>query len=148
MNLDFYKQKGFWLTFLTSILIISVALVTDLKMDLFVPMTGKFRLFGGVGAIISITLLFKWKYSRHVLGIITVIYLIGTISFAFHDANRLISFSILSIVLISILILLSSIPVNDYMKNWLFKMEGNYKSKKPRYPEFVTPDTKNPVSNS
>ena len=117
MNLYFNKQRGFWLTFLTSFLIISVALVTDLKMDLFVPATGKFRLFGGVGIIIAITLLFKWKYSRHVLGIITVIYLIATIFIAFQNGNRLISFSILSIVLISVLILLSSKPVNDYIKN-------------------------------
>ncbi len=117
MNLDFYKQRGFWLTFLTSFLIISVALVTDLKMDLFVPVTGKFRLFGGLGIIITVTLLFKWKYSKLILGIITVMYLIATIFFAFQDGNRLISFSILSIVLISILILLSSKPVNDYIKN-------------------------------
>ena len=115
--MNFHKQRGFWLTFLTSILIISVALVTDLKMDLFVPVTGKFRLFGGVGIIIAVTLLFKWKYSRPILGIITVIYLIAAIFFAFHDGNRLISFSILSVVLISILVLLSSIPVNDYMKS-------------------------------
>jgi len=59
-------------------------------MDLFVPVTGKFRLFGGVGIIIAITLLFKWKCSRHVLGIIITIYLIVTIFIAFQNGNRLI----------------------------------------------------------
>lgn len=117
MDFYFHKEKGFWLTFLTAVLIISVALITDLKMDLFVPMTGKYRLFGGVGILIAITLLFKWKYSRHVLGVITVIYLIATITFTFYGGDRMISFLILTVVLIFILILLSSRQVKDYIEN-------------------------------
>lgn len=115
MTFKLLKQKGFWLTLLTSILIILVAIVTDRRMDLFVPETGKYRLFGGLGIIFALTLIFKWKFSRYALGLITVLYIIPTIILGLHSGYRLIFFVIILILLISILILLMSRPVNDYV---------------------------------
>lgn len=115
MKPDFYRQKGFWPTLATAILIISVALVTDLKTELFVPVKGKFRLFGGIGILIAVTLLFKWRFSRHILGAYTFLYLIVTIHFVINGGNHLISFLIILTVLIIILILLFSKQVKDYI---------------------------------
>ena len=82
MNQALYRQKGFLSTLFTSLLIIAIAVVTDYFDTLFVPETGKLKIFGGIGIILAVGLIFKWKHVRLILSIISVGALIMLIPFA------------------------------------------------------------------
>jgi len=80
MNEALYLQKGFLSTLFTSVLIISIAVATDYFDSLFVPETGKLKIFGGIGIILAVGLVFKWKYVRFILSIIASIAFLGVIA--------------------------------------------------------------------
>ena len=65
-------SKGFYLTLITAILVTAISLLTEYKQELFVPESGNLKFFGGVGIILSIGLLLKWKYVREILGVLVV----------------------------------------------------------------------------
>lgn len=81
MNEALYRQKGFLSTLFTTLLIISIAVATDYFDALFVPETGNIKIFGGIGIILAVGLIFRWKYVRYILGVISFVALFAMIFF-------------------------------------------------------------------
>lgn len=107
MNKKFYQQKGFYLTLLTSILIISISLITQYKKTLFVQETGNFKIYGSLGMLLAVGLLLKWKFVREILGVLSLIVIASTVWIMLNGNKEfLISYGILLIVLIIVLYLL------------------------------------------
>ena len=77
MKINF--TKGFYLTLITAILITTISLLTEYKQGLFVPESGNLKFFGGVGIILSIGLLLKWRYVREILGVLVLFSLFALI---------------------------------------------------------------------
>lgn len=82
MNQALYRQKGFLSTLFTTLLIIAIAVVTDYFDTLFVPETGNLKIFGGIGIILAVGLIFKWNHVRLILSVISAGALIVLILFA------------------------------------------------------------------
>jgi hypothetical protein len=118
MKVKFYKEKGFYLTLLTSTFIILIAFVTQHYKNLFVPVTGNIKIIGGIGVLLAIGLLFKVRYTRQLLAIIILFAIIGVISIMLNSGKEFIlAYSILLLTLGFIEYqLFFSIPVLRYVK--------------------------------
>jgi hypothetical protein len=119
MKTKFYQEKGFFLTLLTSILVISIALITEYKKTLFVQETGTIKIIGSLGVLLAIGLLLKWKYARQILGVIVLIGIVGIIFIMTGISKEfLLSYSILltTLVLIAYFLFLSR-SVRNYVSN-------------------------------
>lgn len=74
MKLSFYRERGFFQTLLTAILVISIDIIPQYYKTLFVGEGGHFKILGGgIGVILAIGLLLKWNYVRPILATLTVI---------------------------------------------------------------------------
>jgi len=79
MNKALYSQKGFRSTLLTSLLIIAIAIATEYFEALFVHETGDIKIFGGIGIVLALGLIFKWRYVKAILSIFSFMALVGSI---------------------------------------------------------------------
>ncbi len=120
MKTKLFQDKGFLLTLVTSILIILIVLIIDYKKTLFVHETGHLKILGGgLGIILAIGLILKWKYFRQILGVLVSMSLIGVIFIAIGSSKEyLLSYSILlsTLILIAYFLLFSK-SVKDYVKS-------------------------------
>ncbi|MDQ1771442.1 hypothetical protein GQR60_09980 [Labilibaculum sp. A4] len=118
MNLKFYQQKGFKATLCAAIILIAIPIVTDVYKESFVSETGHFKIMGGLSIILAIGLLAKWKFVRHIAGILTGFILFATIFMAFAmGLNYAMAYTALFITLIVLLVLLNSKSVTVYMNS-------------------------------
>ena len=119
MEEKFYKQKGFYLTLLTSILIISISLITQYKKTLFVNETGNIKIFGSWGMLLAIGLLLKWKFVREILGVFSMTAFAVIIFMTFKAGKEFIfSYVILLTALTVVFVLLFfSKSVERYLKS-------------------------------
>jgi putative effector of murein hydrolase len=120
MKTKFYQEKGFFLTLITSILIILIILIIDYKKTLFVHETGHLKILGGgLGIILAIGLILKWKYIRQILGVLVLMSLFGVIFIAIGSSKEfLLSYSILiSTLFLIVYLLLFSKSVKDYINS-------------------------------
>ena len=120
MNNKFYKQKGFLITLITTLLIISIALITEHKKEFFVHENGNIKVFGSIGITLAIGLLLKWRFVREILGFLVLISIIGFIFINIISSNH--DFLVANIILILGLIivfylLIISKSVKNYMNN-------------------------------
>jgi len=117
MKVKFYQQEGFFTTLITSVLIILIAIITEHFQSLFVPETGRLKLFGDVGIILAVGLLLKWKYVRQILGVLVLIATFGLLFIVTNASSEyLLSQSILLIALALITyFLLFSSSVRNYV---------------------------------
>lgn len=107
MKNKFYQEKGFYHTLLATILVISITLITEYKKTLFVHETGNIKLLGGLGALLAIGLLLKWKYVREILGTLVLMVLFAVIFIMVGTTKEfLLAYSILLTALILIVYLL------------------------------------------
>ncbi|NVO11847.1 MAG: hypothetical protein HXX16_17950 [Bacteroidales bacterium] len=120
MKTKLFQEKKFFLTLLTSILIISIVLIIDYKKTLFVHETGHLKILGGgLGIILAIGLILKWKYIRQILGVLVLISLVAVIVMAIGSSKEfLLSYSILlsTLILIAYFLLFSK-SVKDYVNS-------------------------------
>lgn len=120
MKTRFYQEKGFFLTLITSILIILIILIIDYKKTLFVQETGHLKILGGgLGIILAIGLILKWKYIRQILGVLVLLSLVAVIGMIIGSSKEfLLSYSILlsTLILIAYLLLFSK-SVKDYVNS-------------------------------
>lgn len=120
MKTKFYQEKGFFLTLITSILIILIILIIDYKKTLFVQETGHLKILGGgLGIILSIGLILKWKYVRQILSVLVLLSLVAVIVIAIGSTKEfLISYFLLisTLILIAYLLLFSK-SVTDYIND-------------------------------
>lgn len=72
-----YQQKGFLSTVFTALLIIAIAVTTKYFDSLFVPETGNIKIFGGIGVILAVGLIFRLKYIRVIIGFLSLIAVLG-----------------------------------------------------------------------
>lgn len=86
MKINF--TKGFYFTLITAILITTISLLTEYKQGLFVPESGSLKFFGGVGIILSIGLLLKWRYVREILGVLVLFSLFAMAFIFFHSDSK------------------------------------------------------------
>lgn len=119
MKEKFYQRKGFIPTLITAILISAVAIITKQFKTLFVPESGNLKIFGGLGILLAIGLLLRWKYVRQILGVIVLLATAGVGFLAFNVNNEfLLSHLILLVSLIVILyFLIVSKSVKCYIDN-------------------------------
>ncbi len=118
MKIKFIEQKGFIPTLIASILLIFISTVHNYAKDYFVPETGNFKLLGGLGLVLAVGLLLKWKYVRQISAVVsgflmTTVVIIGI----FAGSQFLTSYIILATALLLLFMLLLSKPVIEYAKS-------------------------------
>ncbi len=118
MNMKLYQQEGFWATFIAAILLIAIQLVTYYFKEFFVPETGNLKLFGGVGVILAIALIFKVKLVWYVLNVLSFLcLLLVTLIVFWHGQDFLLARVVLLIAVLSLFVLLLSKPVKTYVNS-------------------------------
>ncbi len=118
MKTKFIQQKGFLLTLLASILLILISEVNNYAKEYFVHETGNFKILGGLGLILAIGLLLKWRYFRQISAVISgflmgIVVLIGI----FAESQFYLPYIILAATLLLLFALLLSKPVILYSKS-------------------------------
>jgi hypothetical protein len=119
MKEKFYQKKGFYQSLFTSVLIIAIAVITDRFKTLFVPETGNLKLFGGIGIILALGLLLKWKYVRQILAVLVLIALFAMIFILINTSSEFIlnqSILLIALAVASYFLILSS-SVRNYVKS-------------------------------
>ena len=76
MKKKYHYQEGFLSTLLTAVLIFLIATATEYFKHFFVHDTGNIKIFGGIGILLAIGLLFKLRFTRYILSVITFIAMI------------------------------------------------------------------------
>lgn len=115
----FNQQKAFYWTLLTSLLIIIVSVLTLYEKN--IVGTGNLKVYGSVGTILAIGLLFKVTFIRKILAFISLIGLIGLIFISISSHNLSLSNIGLGITLLVIsYLLLWSKHVYNYLNGWHF----------------------------
>jgi hypothetical protein len=66
-----FNNTGQFETYLVAVLIISATLATVLFKEWFVEPSGKMELFNGLGILLAVGLILKWKYVREILSFLT-----------------------------------------------------------------------------
>jgi hypothetical protein len=80
------RQTGFRHAVVTCILIVIISLLTSYKKELFVAETGHLKLYGGgIGILLAIGLVLRWRYVREILAVLTAITLPIVIAFVIFD---------------------------------------------------------------
>ncbi len=118
MNTKFIQQKGFIPTLLASILLIFISEIQHYAKDYFVTETGNFKILGGLGLILAIGLLLKWRYFRQISAVISG-FLMGVVVIfgIFAGSKFILSYIILATALLLLFVLLLSKPVVLYSKS-------------------------------
>jgi hypothetical protein len=118
MNEALYRQKGFRSTLFTTLLIISIAVVTNYFDTLFVPETGNLKIFGGIGIILAVGLIFKWKHVRFILAIIASLGFIACIFMVYSASEQFIIPRLILLATLALItyFLLFSKSVKTYVK--------------------------------
>ncbi len=118
MKTKFIKQKGFLLTLLASILLILISEVNNYAKEYFVPETGNFKILGGLGLVLAIGLLLKWRYFRQISAVISGFLMgVAVIFGIFAGSQFFLSYIILATTLLLLFVLLLSKPVILYTKS-------------------------------
>lgn len=118
MKNSLYRQKGFWTTFVAAVIIVSIVLVTEYQKQMFVPETGNIKVFGTLGIVLAIGLIFKWRYVREIL-MTVLMFSIGFIFFVLFNTESqfIVSFGILLTAMIVAFSLIAFSPsVRRYYK--------------------------------
>ncbi|MCW3789150.1 hypothetical protein [Plebeiibacterium sediminum] len=118
MKTKFIQQKGFLLTLLASILLVLITEVNNYAKEYFVTETGNFKILGGLGLILAIGLLLKWKYFRQISAVISGFLMGIVLIFGFSAGSQfLMSYMVLATTLLLLFVLLLSKPVILYSKS-------------------------------
>lgn len=116
MDMKLYQKEGFWATFSTAFLLIAIQLTTYYFKEFFVPETGNLKLFGGLGVILAIALIFKIKLVWYVINVLTFLCLLPVIFMVFWQGqDYLLARLVLLFALVSLIVLLLSKPVRTYV---------------------------------
>tara|TARA_R110001583_G_scaffold21469_2_gene81554 strand:+ start:7674 stop:8036 length:363 start_codon:yes stop_codon:yes gene_type:complete len=88
MKKRFHYQEGFLSTLLTAILFFLIATATEYFKHFFVHDTGNIKIFGGIGILLAIGLLFKVKFTRYILSVITLLAIAMTLFMIFWSGKE------------------------------------------------------------
>ena len=77
MNSKLIEQNGKLETAIIAMIIFAITLVTNFSKELFVEPSGNIQIFGNFGLLLVVGLVWKWKYIRKVVSIVSIISLIG-----------------------------------------------------------------------
>lgn len=108
MNSKVIKQDGKLETSIIAVIIFVITLLTNFSKDLFVESSGNIKIFGNFGLLLVAGLIWKWKFIRKVVSILTLISLIGV----------LMSFLMLKDISISFLILVTGLTFSFYLSTF------------------------------
>ncbi len=118
MKIKFIEQKGFIPTLMASLLLIFVSTVNNYAKEYFVPETGHFKLLGGLGLVLAIGLLLRWRYFRQISAVISGFLMGIVVIFGISAGSQfLLSYIILATALLLLFLLLLSKPVILYSKS-------------------------------
>jgi hypothetical protein len=119
MKEKFYQKKGFYQALFTSVLIIAIEVITGQFKTLFVSESGNLKLFGGIGIILALGLLLKWKYVRQILGVLVLFALFAMIFILINTSREFIlNRSVLLIALaVAFYFLIISSSVRNYVNS-------------------------------
>jgi hypothetical protein len=79
MDSKVMKQNGRLETLLIAAIIMAITMVTNFSKEIFVEQSGNIQIFGNFGLLMVAGLIWKWKYTRKVLSILTFIALLAII---------------------------------------------------------------------
>lgn len=79
MDSKVMKQNGRLETLLIAAIIMAITMVTNFSKEIFVEQSGNIQIFGNFGLLIVAGLIWKWKYTRKVVSILTFIALLAII---------------------------------------------------------------------
>ena len=79
MDSKVMKQNGRLETLLIATIILAITMVTNFSKEIFVQQSGNIQIFGNFGLLIVAGLIWKWKYTRKVVSILTFIALLAII---------------------------------------------------------------------
>jgi len=118
MKEKFYQRKGFIPTLITSLLIIGILILIQDYTYLFMSERHIKILGGGGGAILALGLLFRWKFARVLLSMITLILALITLTHFFKKESVLLLPSILLLLglITSFYLLIGSKSVKLYIE--------------------------------
>jgi hypothetical protein len=73
MNSMELKQSGKIETLVAATIILAITLLSNFSKELFVEQSGKFEIFGNLGFLLAIGLIWRWRHIRKVVSIITML---------------------------------------------------------------------------
>ena len=79
MDSKVMKQNGRLETLLIATIILAITMVTNFSKEIFVQQSGNIQIFGNFGLLMVAGLIWKWKYTRKVVSILTFIALLAII---------------------------------------------------------------------
>ena len=79
MDSKVMKQNGRLETLLIATIILAITMVTNFSKYIFVQQSGNIQIFGNFGLLMVAGLIWKWKYTRKVVSILTFIALLAII---------------------------------------------------------------------
>lgn len=79
MDSKVMKQNGRLETLLIAAIIMAITMVTNFSKEIFVEQSGNIQIFGNFGLLMVAGLIWKWKYTRKVVSILTFIALLAII---------------------------------------------------------------------
>jgi len=108
MKKRFYHQEGFRSTLIIAVLIFSIATATEYFDSLFVHETGNIKIFGGIGILLAIALLFRMRFVRYILSVITLLAIVMTLlmlywsggEFVYAHASLLVALGLIAYFLV------------------------------------------------
>lgn len=104
--------------YIVAAIIIGVSLLTQFQKTWFVEPTGHISVFGNVGALLAIGLIFRWKYIREILSVMMIMAIIGCISSIYmSNFNSISMFVLLAAFSVSFYFLAISNNLKTYVGN-------------------------------
>jgi hypothetical protein len=114
----YYTREGFVPTLIAAMLIVSIALITQFRKDLFVEESGSLKVFGTLGILLAVGLVLRWRRMREIMGVIVGLSLLMMVPILVMTANTRFFFNyvILSILLsVTLYLLIFSKAVKNYI---------------------------------
>lgn len=118
MNLAHQKLSGKHGAYVCAAILLTITLLTKFSKELFVEPSGHIEVFGNFGFVLVIGLLFKWKYAREVVSVLTFLAMLGVGLTLFFVQSHTLSFLVLFVGLaISFYLATFSKSVLHYLNN-------------------------------
>ncbi|MRT94578.1 hypothetical protein [Ancylomarina sp. 16SWW S1-10-2] len=117
MKKQFYNQEGFLSTLFTVVLIFAIAIATEYFDSLFVHDTGHIKIFGGIGVVLAIALLFRLKFVRYILSIITLLAIVATLFMLYGSGGEFVYAH--SVLLVSLSLIAYFLVFSNSVQNYV-----------------------------
>jgi hypothetical protein len=98
MKSKHFNNTGQFETYLVAALLIFVTLTTLFFKEWFIEPTGRIEIFGKLGVVLAIGLIYKWKYAREILSFLSSVACISTLMIFMFNGFSALPFLALSLM--------------------------------------------------